>query len=226
MNTLNINFFRWLAAAAIGASAIAAHGQSWTFDTDAQGWTASDLPWGGQSAIYTATGVASPVDWNPAGYISKFDPSDGSFFFSAPLSAATDYSSYVGGKLNFSLATNFTDWANDSVVILRGLDAGTLTTIVSTIPLPGASWTNYAVGLHGSNFRFGSQAGPVVSDTSFKSIMGSLSTVLIPAEYGRGVKETTSLDSVSFTAVPEPSTYAALLGAATLGLAFWHRRRR
>ncbi len=34
------------------------------------------------------------------------------------------------------------------------------------------------------------------------------------------------LDAVAVaTAIPEPSTYAALLGAATLGLALWRRRR-
>ncbi len=31
---------------------------------------------------------------------------------------------------------------------------------------------------------------------------------------------------LSITAVPEPSTYAALLGAAALGLAAWRRRTR
>ncbi|MFZ9839474.1 MAG: PEP-CTERM sorting domain-containing protein, partial [Opitutaceae bacterium] len=31
--------------------------------------------------------------------------------------------------------------------------------------------------------------------------------------------------SITHTAVPEPSTYAACAGAAVLGLAFWRRRR-
>ena len=33
------------------------------------------------------------------------------------------------------------------------------------------------------------------------------------------------IDNVLITAVPEPSTYAAVAGAAVLGLAFWRRRR-
>ena len=32
--------------------------------------------------------------------------------------------------------------------------------------------------------------------------------------------------SLSYTAIPEPSTYAAIFGVAILGLAFWTRRRR
>lgn len=35
-----------------------------------------------------------------------------------------------------------------------------------------------------------------------------------------------NIQSIAVTAVPEPSTYAALVGAAALGLATWHRRRR
>ena len=34
-----------------------------------------------------------------------------------------------------------------------------------------------------------------------------------------------TIDNVTITAVPEPSTYAACAGAAVLGLAFWRRRR-
>lgn len=34
-----------------------------------------------------------------------------------------------------------------------------------------------------------------------------------------------ALNGLQLTAIPEPSTYAALAGAAALGLAVWHRRR-
>lgn len=56
--------------------------------------------------------------------------------------------------------------------------------------------------------------------------MSNLSMVLLPAEYGNGVKETTALDSVRITAVPEPATYAALLGGAALTVAVRRYRRR
>jgi hypothetical protein len=32
-------------------------------------------------------------------------------------------------------------------------------------------------------------------------------------------------DNFSVSAIPEPSTYAAMAGAAALGLAFWRRRK-
>jgi len=35
-----------------------------------------------------------------------------------------------------------------------------------------------------------------------------------------------TLNQLTISAIPEPSTYAAIAGAAMLGLAVWHRRRR
>jgi hypothetical protein len=37
---------------------------------------------------------------------------------------------------------------------------------------------------------------------------------------------TTTLDTTAFSAIPEPSTYAAMFGAAALLGAVWHRRRQ
>jgi len=36
---------------------------------------------------------------------------------------------------------------------------------------------------------------------------------------------TPAIDNFSVSAIPEPSTYAAIAGAAALGLAAWQRRR-
>jgi len=40
-----------------------------------------------------------------------------------------------------------------------------------------------------------------------------------------GTDQQLNIDAVSVTAIPEPSTYAAMAGAAMLGLAVWRRRR-
>ena len=50
--------------------------------------------------------------------------------------------------------------------------------------------------------------------------------LLINGEYFTGVAETTGLDSVSFSAVPEPSTYGAISAIALLGLVVYRRRSR
>jgi hypothetical protein len=43
---------------------------------------------------------------------------------------------------------------------------------------------------------------------------------------GSGNRDSFAIDNFSLTAVPEPSTYAAIAGVLALGLAFWHRRRK
>ncbi len=213
---------RLIAALSLGVLAVTAGAQTWTFDGDQQGWIARDI------VSYSDLGDSSELMWSDSGgasggYVSKFDPSMNTFAFAAPITAGTNYSAYLGGNLTFSLQSDFNDWTADSVVILRGLDGANLTTIVSAIPVPGASWTDYSIGLTGSNFRIGNQSGAVVSDAQFASIMGNLSTFMISGEYGNGVKETTGLDNVAF--IPEPSTTAALLGGAVLLVAGIARRR-
>ena len=205
--------------------AVSAGAQTWTFDADQQGWTARDL------TNYSEAGVVSELNWvsdGTGGYVAKTDPSMNTFVFAAPIAAGTNYSSYVGGQLTFALRSDFSDWTADNVVAFRGISEGNTTTIVAPIAVPGADWANYTLELTSSNFRVGNQSGALVSDTLFSSIMGNLSTFLISGEYGNGVKETTSLDRVSFVAIPEPATTAAMLGAAALlvvGVARYRRKR-
>lgn len=216
---------RLLAVLSLGVLAVAAGAQTWTFDGDQEGWIARDI------VSYSDLGDPSELMWTGSGgasggYVSKYDPSMNTFCFSAPITAGTDYSAYLGGNLTFSLQSDFNDWTADSVVILRGLDSGNLTTIVSALPAPNPTWTGYSIDLTGASFRIGNQSGAVVSDAQFASIMGNLSTFMISGEYGNGVKETTGLDSVSFGVIPEPSTTAVLLGSAALLVVGIARRRK
>lgn len=79
-------------------------------------------------------------------------------------------------------------------------------------------------------FDFGSQSGDFSSITMTGSITGDLS--LISADtwagtaggYNFSFSEATGVLSVS-AAIPEPTTFATLAGALTLGLAAWRRRR-
>lgn len=227
MRTSHWSAWRPLVAALVGSIAVAAAAQSWTFDGGAEGWRARDL------TSYTETGVASPVVWNSngaglGGYISKFDPSEQTYFFEAPITAGSDFSAFVGGDLTFSLRSDFNDWGNDNVVVFRGVTGGISTTIVTTVPVPNPTntWLSYTVDLEAENFHLGSRGGSSPSTVQFAEIMGSLSTFLLPGEFGNGVKETTGLDSVRFTAIPEPSTYAVLVGGAALVLVAVRRYRR
>lgn len=74
-------------------------------------------------------------------------------------------------------------------------------------------------------------------DNTFVSVTGSVDTALTVRLYtsgGAGSPASGTINSrlddlsiqVAAVAIPEPSTYAALLGAATLGLVVWRRRAR
>lgn len=64
-------------------------------------------------------------------------------------------------------------------------------------------------------------AGHLQSTNTYSGIMptsGFYNTFITDAAYGGNLG--------AGSAIPEPSTYAAIAGAAALGLALWHRRRR
>ncbi len=219
-------------ASLLALTAPALHAQAWNFNSNAQGWLVNDLAGVGD---YTTTfGTSAPV-WNstggnPGGYISSFDPSSNTFFFQAPTAQLGNYSSFVGGNLNFSLITDLSvDYTADSVIVFKGGLSNL--TLVSAIPgLPTSSWSNFSLGLNAGAFRYNNLSGAVVTVLDFADVLGSLNAFLINGEFHNGVQETTGLDSVSFiarqsnTAVPEPSTYG-LVGAAVLaGLVALRRR--
>lgn len=222
---------RLIAALSLGLLAVAAGAQTWTFDSGAEGWRINDLI-GGQdwkTSVNTYT-----VDWNttggnPGGFISAVDPSSNTFAFEAPVAQLGNYSSYLGGTLSFSLQSTASTWVSDNVVVFRG---GTDDSVVvaEINPLPATTWTDYAIDLDSSNFRFNGKGGAAVSAEAFSKVMTNITAMYISAEYGASPPwETTGLDSVSFkVAIPEPSTTAALLGAAALlvvGVSRYRRKR-
>ena len=207
--------------------AVAAGAQSWTFDGGNEGWKVRDL------SNYADTGTTYSVDWSATGgstggYISRVDPSGGYYFFDAPIAPATDYSAYIGGVLDFSLRGDFNDWTTDSYVVLRGVSGGNVTTLLGFVPvLPETNeWLSYSLSLKATAFELAANPGTVPTPEVFRDVMSNLSMVLLPAEFGNGVKETTALDSVRITAIPEPATYAALLGGAILAMVTIRRYRQ
>jgi hypothetical protein len=209
----------------------ALHAQSWDFTSNAQSWTIHDYAGSGNYVTLNSTYLPTfnSSGGNTVGFISATDQSGGSMFFASPTGLG-NYSAFAGGTLNFSLTTNLLpDYADDSVVILRG---SSLSLVAPLGAQPGASWTDYSLLLSAGNFRYGNLAGAVVSSADFSLVLSSLDQFLIDAEFHNGIEETSGLDAVAFqrnsnlTPVPEPSTYGAMGAGLLAGLAFWRRRRR
>lgn len=235
---------RWRAAAVLAASiasapasAIVLVGASSTFDTDAEGWQYVDVPGNAASTadFVTLLGGPSAVNYvasggNPGGYISAQDPSNNTFFFTAPAPFLGNQSLLYGGALTFDFrVTPATPaWTGDPDVVLIS-NAGVLVYDIGT--QPGATFTSRVVPWSEAGWRVGSLAGAQVTQTQFQSVIGNLGALLIAGEFiasspGTAASfEVASLDNVMLTPVPEPSM-ALLMSLGIVGIGAACRRQR
>jgi len=228
-------FFAILAAVGTVVSS-AAQAASSTFDTGAEGWQLIDVSGEGtytnvqqgfpQPVVYSATGG------NPDGHISATDPSTLTFFFSAPaqfLSAAAMY----GGTLKYDIKVEAVGepYTNDADVVLVS-NAGILVYDFGRSPAnnPGTSFTARSILWTETGWLVGSINGLPATQQQFQQVTASLTSLLIAGEFtfstgGSASFETTSLDNVILTPVPEPSE-ALLMSLGLAGLLLAVRRRK
>lgn len=214
-----------LASAILSAGRI--HGGVFSdFSTSREGWSVATLLDGEyRTASFTTQADLNLFGGNPGGHISVGDPDNDTFWFQAPPAFLGDHSAESGSSLGFSLrvvadAVNygFGDVVLASPTLLLVADAG-------ANPALG-TWTDYSVSLSPSSWHVGSLDGPNPSQTQFDQVLSNLTIFRIRGEFfDGGNPETTSLDSVSFGAVPEPGSYAAVAALGLVGAAVWRRSR-
>jgi len=179
------------------------------FDDGAQGWSVVDLDpdFSGVGTPYAAV--------LQEGYIEFADPSPRSFFFEAPSYFLGDLSAYLGGSLRYSQKVSpiTPEWRDDPDVVIVG---GGLTLVFQNSNSPGADWTEYSVGLASPGWRVGSLGGAEATSLQFQAALGSVDRLRIRGEYVNGVVETTSLDNVSISPVPEPGNWVLTLSGLLL----------
>lgn len=132
----------------------------------------------------------------------------GNLFGSSTTRSLTSAPTYSrnGGASNLSLAT---------------LGSGMLGAGGSNFIVPTDVWV-YGPALTGN----------MVSGDTFTLAAGTFTfanyTGVVPSNglYSTFLADTNGLNLGAGSAIPEPSTYAAIAGAGALGLALWHRRRR
>jgi len=205
------------------------------FDTDADGWTVIDVATGSLGdAAYVDDGSVAEFDYkstggNPGGYIEAIDPSDGTFLFVAPAKFLGNLSGYAGGTLawdTFYTPNDENDWRGDPDVILSN---GTTTIVYQAPANPvGTSWNSFVTTLSpGAGWTIGGVSGTAATADDFAAVLGGVTILRIRGEFYTGVVETTGLDNVVLTAVPEPGTWALMAGGfALLGLRAARRRGR
>ncbi|MDY0056418.1 MAG: laminin B domain-containing protein [Methyloversatilis sp.] len=204
----------------LGASQAAFAAPSSTFDSGTEGWTVSDT-----NPPFDSFGGAFTPDYDEAGQFIRYtDPSVMSFFFEAPESFLGELTAYYRGTLRYSqtLSVQTPQWRDDPDVVLAG-GAG-LVLVFQHDDQPGVGWTDFTVSLSEGGWRVGGLAGSFATAAQMQSVLGDLQRLRIRGEYISGVVETTALDNVSITAVPEPASWALMLSGAALVAAAARRR--
>lgn len=199
------------ACAAFTSFAAQAANQHYSFDADAQGWTAAT----GGSASWISSGG------NSGGFLQVADISnDEDFVAVVPAGALGNWSSYLGGSFSFdarNVNNESVNWPSfGQITLTSGQTSLTLDLIPSGQPLADGLWHHYDVPLTAS--AWGAQLPLVLSNITGATISG---------EFHAGPTEVLGFDNIGITAaVPEPTTPALMLGGlALLGIVALKRRR-
>ncbi len=199
------------AMAALLATVTTAHANlSYTFDTDAQGFS------------LIGDGLLEHITEAANGFL-KITDTNGStdVLLNVPLGAATvDWSAYLGGTLSFDgtmLNGIAPSWPDFGTIRFTDINNQVVLADLASPNEPGASWKTYTATLDSATFA--NQGG-----ASLASVLANLKSVTLSAEAGNGPVEIVGIDNFRVMAVPEPSTWALML-AGLAGMAFYARRR-
>ncbi|MEO8124036.1 MAG: laminin B domain-containing protein [Burkholderiales bacterium] len=211
----------FLVGAALSATVFASVGMTLVrsdFDTGADGWSAangaSDFAW--EASGGDVGGFVHAKDWSTATL----------WFFKAPSVYLGDMGSAYGGSLSYRLKSDSSSAPLETAhadVQLLGQD-GTLLAFGGGFK-PSSEWATYLVPLTaGDSWHVGSVSGSQATQAEMMSVLSDLKALRISGDYMQAV-ETTSLDTVVLSAVPEPASVLMLLTGLAMLAGTVSRRR-
>lgn len=194
---------------ALPFAASTASAASANFNSGSEGWT---TPVGG-TQTWQATGG------NAGGWLQVEDI-DGNtdIHLTAPAAWLGNWSPYLGGTFSFD-AKNVngiaTDWPGFGEITISGTAGSVVLDIAAAgQPVADGLWHRYSVSL--------TPAAGWSGSASLASVLANVTSLSINGELHAGPGEIVGFDNIQVTAVPEPASYALLLG----GLALLAGRRR
>lgn len=174
-----------------------------TFATGPEGWQGVDLP---DAARLVDPAPGTTLTWTnvppPTGAsVSISDTTSGTIFFSAPPQVVQALGLFHGSFLEFELETTHQTWKESDFVVIRGPLNGEIRAAVGQLPTrPGSTWTQYDIRLVAANFRWNEKNGAVIAPQDFRPFLRTATALWLPAEFGLGPVETTSLRHVRVVA--------------------------
>lgn len=188
------------------------------FDTGADGWIAAN---GARDFVWESSGG------DPGGFVHAKDRNfNALWFFLAPSAYLGDMGSAYGGTLSYRLMSDSNSEPLETAyadVQLLGED-GTLLAFGGG-HIPSSAWATYLVPLTaGDSWHVGSVSGPQATQAEMMGVLSDLKALRIRGDYMQAV-ETTSLDTVVLSAVPEPASVLMLLGGLAMLAGTVSRRR-
>lgn len=228
---LPLSDYGWSGARSRGASETSGGGSS-TVVTGLEG-----VATGAGSAVFENVNALSPHGDNlEEGFV--FMGTDGNnstrFIFSVPTTGMGDWA--TGGALLAGLAS--VDWGqrNQSATARTRLaiqiDGDWYATVADFTNPSAATWTTHTLSItpstewHPLALQGNGSSDALATDTTVttSTITGTVGAIGLYAWSPSG--NNVRFDSFVVSAIPEPSTYAALFGLAALGLVFHRRRAR
>lgn len=163
---------------------------------------------------------------NPGGFMRATDANtDALWFFAAPAAFLGDLSAAYGGALAYDLRVAGAAPPHlETYADLQILGANGVRLVRTMETAPGNAWTSFLVPLVADGaWRIGAVDGAAASALTFQQVLAGVTELRIRGDH-LSAFETTGLDNVVLTAVPEPAALA--LWAAGLGVCAMALRRR
>ena len=192
-----------------------------TFDAGVDGW---------RYGYYTGGGGDLPLTWDASSKLISSGSGFPSTGFIAPNAYLGNKTAYIGGTLSFDLATLSPVTDQRSLVVLTYGNGKHI--FADWGPRPTADLQTFIVQLSASSFFDPSSGTPLdVTEAQFAEAMADLKQLFILGDW-TGFIDTGRLDNVilagpAASSVPEPGTWAMMIGGlGIVGASLRSRRRK